>query len=206
MCRRFTVNAKPEAVAKQFDANIADKFETGKVFAPQDFVPMITESRKNQERELKNARFGIIPSFAMDPSVGKKMYNCRSETIDIKPSFRPAFEARRCLIPATSFFEWHLHNKEPHAITPEKGKIFAFAGIWDRWRDPVTDEVIVSCSIVTTDAAGPLSEIHQRMPAILDKKAQDAWLDAKTKSSDLKKLLKPYSAINIEYSDAAMVA
>lgn len=206
MCRRFIVRSKPEAVAKQFNAKLVDKFDTDKVFSPQDLVPIVVESRKNAERELRTARFGIIPSFAMDPSVGKKMYNCRSETIDIKPSFRAAFEARRCLIPATAFYEWHLHNKEPHIVTPAKEKIFAFAGIWDRWRDPINGDVIVSCSVATTDAAGPLSEIHQRMPVILDAKAQDIWLSEKSKADDLKALLKPHNAIQIAYSDEAMVA
>ena len=206
MCRRFTLRSKPETVAKQFRATVAESFDADTIFSPQDLVPIITESHNASERTLRTARFGIIPSFAMDPAVGKKMYNCRSETIDIKPSFRPAFEARRCLIPATGFFEWHLHNKEPHIITPAKGKIIAFAGIWDRWRDPVTDDVIVSCSIATTDASGPLAEIHQRMPVILDKNAQDAWLHAKTHTDDLKTLLKPNSDIKIEHSDEVMAA
>ena len=206
MCRRFTVRSKPETVAKQFDAKLVDKFASEAIFSPQDFVPIVVESRKNSERELRSARFGIIPSFAMDPSVGKKMYNARSETVDMKPSFRPAFEARRCIIPATGFFEWHLHNKEPHIVKPAKGKLFAFAGLWDRWRDPINDDVIVSCCIVTTDAAGPLSEIHQRMPAILDKAAQDAWLNAKSQPEDLKTLLKPTTEVEIEYSDEVMAA
>lgn len=206
MCRRFTTRSKPENVAKQFDAKLVDKYPPEAIFSPTDLVPMIVQPRNQAQRELRTARFGIIPSFAMDPAVGKKMYNCRSETIDIKPSFRPAFEARRAIIPATGFFEWHLHNKEPHLITPEKSKFFAFAAIWDRWRDPVSDEVVVSCSIVTTEAAGPLASIHQRMPVILSDDAQDAWLNTKTTPEALKALLKPSAAIRIEYSDEVMVA
>lgn len=206
MCRRFTLRSKPEAVAKQFDAKLVDKYDTNKIFSPQDLIPIVIESRKEAQRELRTARFGIIPSFAMDPAVGKKMYNCRSETIDIKPSFRPAFEARRCLIPATGFFEWHLHNKEPHIVTPTKGKLLAFAGIWDRWRDPMNNDVVVSCSIATTDATGPLADIHQRMPVILDQAAQDAWLSAKTSPDNLKALLKPFAEIKIEYSNEVMAA
>lgn len=206
MSRRFIVRSKPEAVAKQFNATITGDFISGKVFAPRDIVPIIVDSRKTKTRELQAAHFGLVPSFAMDPAVGKKLYSCRAETIDIKPSFRPAFEARRCLIPASAFYEWHLHNKEPFEVTPAKGKLMALAGLWDRWRDPVTDEVIVSCCIITTEAAGPLAEIEQRMPVILDEKAQEAWLNAKSKPEELKALLKPYAAIEIAASEAVMAA
>lgn len=206
MCRRFAVTTKPEAVAKHFDAKLVDKFQTDKIYAPLDLVPMIVESRKNKERELRVARFGLIPSFAIDPSVGKKLYNCRSETLDMKPSFRASFEARRCLIPANAFYEWHLHNKEPHEVTAQKGGMMAFAGIWDRWRDPLNDDVVVSLSIITTEAAGDLATIHQRMPVILDKDAQAKWLDTKVKESELKSLLKPYAKLNIALSDEVMAA
>jgi putative SOS response-associated peptidase YedK len=206
MCRRFTVTSKPEAVAKHFDATLVEKFQSDKIYAPLDFVPMIVESRKSKERELRVARFGIIPSFAIDPSVGKKLYNCRAETVNMKPSFRASFEARRCLIPANAFYEWHLHNKEPHEVTAAKGGLMAFAGIWDRWRDPMNDDVVVSLTIITTDAAGDLATIHQRMPAILDKDAQAAWLDPKAKEADLMALLKPYAKINIALSSEVMAA
>lgn len=206
MCRRFVVTSKPEAVAKFFDAKLVDKFETDKIYAPLDQVPMIVESRKNKERELRVARFGIIPSFAIDPAVGKKLYNCRAETVDMKPSFRASFEARRCLIPANTFYEWHLHNKEPHQVTAAKGGLMAFAGIWDRWRDPLNDDIVVSLSIITTESAGELATIHQRMPVILEKEAQAKWLDPKAKESELKQLLKPNSKISITLSDKVMAA
>lgn len=206
MSRRFIADAKLEKLAKHFAATVLEPCNTGKIYAPGDMVPMVVRSKKTSKNELKSARFGIIPSFAIDPRVGRKLYNCRAETVDIKPSFRASFEARRCLVPATGFYEWHLHNKEPHLVVDKENDIMAFAGVWDRWRDDVTGDVVTSLSIITTDAAGDLSEIHQRMPVILDKKAQDAWLDSKADPEKLKALLKPYAKVKIEVSDAVMVA
>ncbi len=206
MCRRFVVNAKPQAVAKAFGATLEESFTPGQVFRPNDMVPTIVHSRKSGERELRTAKFGLIPSFAIDPSVGAKLYNCRSETVDIKPSFKASFEARRCVIPATAFYEWHLHNKVPFAVTPSKVDLFAFAGIWDRWRDEATGKVVVSCSVLTTDSAGSLAEIHQRMPVVLDGDAIDLWLDPKGKASDLKSLFRAYTKIQITEDDSVMAA
>ena len=126
--------------------------------------------------------------------------------MDIKPSFRASFEARRCLVPASGFYEWHLHNKEPYYVADQQNDVMAMAGIWDRWRNPVTDEVTTSLSIITTNAAGPLSTIHQRMPVILDAKSQAAWLDNDAEPEKLKALLKPYAKMTIELSDAVMAA
>ncbi len=206
MCRRFVLDAKPNAVAKAFDASLEEPFAIDHIFRPGDMVPTLVHSRKTNVRELRTARFGLIPSFALDPSVGVKLYNCRSETVDLKPSFKASFDARRCIIPATSFYEWHLHNKEPYAVTPSKVDIFAFAGIWDRWRNESTGEVVVSCSILTTDAAGALAEVHQRMPVVLDGDAIDLWLDPKSKALELKSLFRPYTKLVITQDSSVMAA
>lgn len=206
MCRRFVVNAKPQAVAKAFDATLEESFAAGRIFRPNDMVPTVIHSRKSNKRELRTALFGIIPSFAIDPSVGAKLYNCRSETVDIKPSFKASFDARRCVIPATAFYEWHLHNKVPYAVTPSKVDLFAFAGIWDRWRDEATGKVVVSCAILTTDSAGELAEVHQRMPVVLDGDGIDMWLNPKSKTQDLKMLFRAYNKLDITEDDTVMAA
>ena len=141
-------------------------------------------------------RWGMIPSWAKDPSVAAMMINARSETARTKPAFRDALKSRRCLIPADGFYEWQRTGKakQPHCFEVNEGELFAFAGIWDRWRDP-DGKTVESCSILTTTANAAAFAVHDRMPVILDLETYDLWLDPGMKDvGAASELLKPYDA------------
>jgi putative SOS response-associated peptidase YedK len=144
-------------------------------------------------RELVNLRWGLIPSWAKDKSIGYKLINARADTVAGKPSFRSAFKNRRCLIPADGFFEWKKlgAKKQPSFVTLRDGGPFAFAGLWERWHG--SDGDIQSCSSVTTDANELMRPLHDRMPVILDPSDYAAWLDqAPRPKVELLPLLKPF--------------
>ena len=140
---------------------------------------------------MKLYRWGLIPSWAKDPGIGSKLINARAETAAEKPSFRSAFKHRRCLIPATGFYEWGKTDsvKQPFFIRMQDTKPFAFAGLWERWHG-TNDSNIDSCTILTTEANDVLSTLHNRMPVILDPDAYELWLN--TDKARLKRLMKPY--------------
>jgi len=129
-------------------------------------------------RELSLVRWGLIPSWAKDPSVAAKMINARSETAATKQAFRDALKSRRCLIPADGFYEWLRTGKakQPYCFEVNEGELFAFAGIWDRWRDP-SGNAVDTCSILTTTPNAMTAQVHDRMPVILDPDSYDLWLD-----------------------------
>jgi putative SOS response-associated peptidase YedK len=140
-------------------------------------------------------RWGLIPSWAKDSSVAS-MINARAETAATKPAFRDALKSRRCLIPADAFYEWARagKTKQPYCFEVNEGELFAFAGIWDRWKDP-TGQWVKSCSILTTTPNAVTSAVHDRMSVILDPDAYDLWLDPGMKDvSAASELLKPFDA------------
>jgi len=139
-------------------------------------------------------RWGLIPFWAKDPSIGFKMINARAETVATKPAFREAIRKRRCLIPADAFYEWKKNGKvkTPFCFTMADDSIFAFAGIWDSWRNP-EGKAIETCSIITTTPNTLLADIHDRMPVILPDDVYDQWLDPGFQKSDASgDLLKPF--------------
>ena len=158
-------------------------------------MPVIRQNPKERVRELSLIRWGLIPSWAKDSSVAAQMINARSETASTKPAFRDAMKSRRCLIPADGFYEWQRtgKGKQPYCFEVSEGALFAFAGIWDRWRDS-GGHTVETCSILTTTPNALTSAIHERMPVILEP-GYDLWLDPGMKdvgaASDL---LKPYNA------------
>jgi putative SOS response-associated peptidase YedK len=141
-------------------------------------------------RQVRRARWGLVPGWAKDPSVGAKMINARSETITEKPSFRRAFASRRCIIPADGYFEWTTlegppQHKIPNYITPYSSGMFAFAGIYEFWKphtatDRQLTQWLVTASIITTDAEDELAQIHERRPIFLTPDTYDAWLSPHT--------------------------
>ena len=144
-------------------------------------------------------KWGLIPSWAKDPSIGAKLINARSETIDEKPSFREAFKRRRAIIPVDGFYEWARagDKKQPYYIHFKDDRLFGFAGLWEKWRTP-DGENLESCSILTTEANEVLSAIHQLMPVILHPDTYDLWLDEDERKQDLRKeLLRPYPAVEM---------
>jgi putative SOS response-associated peptidase YedK len=137
-------------------------------------------------------RWGLIPSWAKDPSIGARMINARAETLAEKPAFRSAFRKRRCLVAADGFYEWQKRGvgpKQPYRIARRDGGPFAFAGLWERWRDPAEGRDVESCTIVTTGANELLSPIHHRMPVILAPASYGLWLDPGAELDRVQELL-----------------
>ena len=157
--------------------------------APTDVVPGIINVGNG--RELVFFQWGLVPSWAKDPSIGQKLINARGETLSEKPSFRSAFKRRRCLLPADGFFEWNGEKgrKQPYYIHLDRP--FALAGLWEDWESP--DGALVTCTIVTTVPNDKMQEIHTRMPVIIDRADYDAWLDPHQQDTRaLTALLAPY--------------
>ncbi len=141
-------------------------------------------------------RWGLIPSWAIDSSAAARMINARAETASTKPAFRDALKSRRCLISADGFYEWMRmeKTKQPYCFEINNGELFAFAGLWDRWKD-TGGNAVETCSILTTTANAVASVVHDRMPVILDPDSYDLWLDPGMKNvSAASDLLKPYDA------------
>ncbi len=146
--------------------------------APSQEVPVIV--RSEDHNEVKPMRWGLVQSWAQDPSIGQRMINARSETLLEKPSFKNLVASRRCLVPADGFYEWRRegNRKVPMWIHLKSRVPFAFAGLWDYWRDPAGDKQLYSFTIITTEANALLRPIHNRMPVIYDKEmGRQFWLE-----------------------------
>jgi putative SOS response-associated peptidase YedK len=164
--------------------------------APTQPVPVIRQNPKEPIREMLLMRWGLIPSWAKDPSVAAGMINARSETAATKPAFRHAMKSRRCVISADGFYEWMRKGKtkQPYCFEVNESELFAFAGIWDCWKDP-SGQWVKSCSILTTTPNAVTSAVHDRMPVILDPDGYDLWLDPGMNDvGAVSELLKPYDA------------
>jgi putative SOS response-associated peptidase YedK len=202
MCGRFALITPPVRLARYFQA-VLDDVEPERSpsynVAPTDPVVGITvppnEETGELERRLRAYRWGLIPSWAKDPSSGSRLFNARSESVATKASFRTAFKSHRIIIPADGFFEWRTINKgskQPHFFTRTDGAPMAFAGLSEWWRDRRTPDAppIRSCTIITSSAGPDMDGIHDRMPVILDPATFDIWLDpANEDTSELRSLL-----------------
>jgi len=146
--------------------------------APTSYIAAIRKSDKKSP-ELAMFRWGLVPFWAKDPAIGNRMINARAETVAEKPSFRAAYRDRRCLILADGFYEWHTEGgvKIPYFISLASGEPFAFAGLWEHWQSKDSDESLQTATIVTTAANDFLSQLHHRMPVVLDPESGDRWLD-----------------------------
>lgn len=194
MCGRFTLRTPAERVKREFQLKEAPSIEARFNIAPTQGVLAIRQLSDGSE--AATLKWGLIPSWAKDASIGAKLINARSETASEKPSFREAFKRRRCIIPADGFYEWQRTGgrKQPFYFHLKDESLFGFAGLWDRWRSP-DGEVLETCSILTTEANAVLSKVHDRMPVILDPQAYDLWLDEDVRKQDLRKeLLRPFPA------------
>ncbi len=165
--------------------------------APTQEVATILQDRREPKRKFVLMRWGLIPSWAKDPSMAASAINAVSETAAEKPAFRDAMKLRRCLIPATGFYEWKrtgAKSKQAYHIGMKGDRLFAFAGLWENWEDP-QGKVIRTCTILTTQANATLSDIHDRMPVILTPEDYDRWLDPGiTNPARVADLLKPCDA------------
>ena len=203
MCGRYTVGIDPEKLWQELElegepqAELAPRYNV----APTQEVPAVLD---RAPRELVMLRWGLVPFFAKDLSIGHRLINARAEGIADKPAFRRAFEKRRCLIPADGFYEWARQGKikVPHYITLRTDRPMTFAGLWEVWHDP-DDNRILTCTIVTTDARGEIGEIHDRMPVILPPDARAVWLDRAASRDDLLALLRPFRAGELTHHEVS---
>ncbi|QNT69185.1 SOS response-associated peptidase [Defluviicoccus vanus] len=161
--------------------------------APTQSVPIVRRKDDHDERELALVRWGLLPAWAKDTSISYKMINARAETVDQKPAFRLAFRRRRCLVVADGFYEWRLEGsqKQPYYLTLPANRPFAFAGLWERWRNPEGGDPIESCTIIVCEANPSVRPIHERMPVILEPNTFELWLDTEAELTPIKALLKP---------------
>lgn len=146
------------------------------------------------KREFVMLHWGLVPRWAKERAIGNRMINARAETVTEKPAYRDAFKRRRCLVLTDGWYEWQAapSGKQPWFIRRNDAQPFAFAGLWERWKDPKDGASLESCTIVTTDASKSIAEIHPRMPVVLPNEAWDRWLDsAATDAGELLPLLGP---------------
>ena len=195
MCGRFTLTVDIQAVAKTLNASVPSSLQTApryNVAPTQDIVAVINDGG----RHLEMLRWGLIPSWAKEESIGSRMINARAETLAEKPSFKRLLHNRRCLIAADGFYEWAQQpgtkSKTPMYITLKDHEPFAFAGLWDSWRTP-DGQQLRTCTIITTQPNELMTSIHNRMPALLPPDALDSWLDPDVQDEqELLHLLGPY--------------
>lgn len=196
MCGRYTLTKTGE---------MPEFFEISEVrlpprfnIAPTQDVPVIRSS--DGARKLDLLRWGLVPRWAKDPSIGARMINSRLETVEEKPSFRVPFQRQRCIVPADGFFEWRNDpgGKQPYYFTMKSGAVFGLAGLWDSCKRE--GEILETFSIITCEANSTVSPVHHRMPVILPRELFSSWLDPTVQGGELKHLLGPYPAEEIASS------
>lgn len=198
MCGRFTLTETGQVLME----------ELGLISIPEDFRPrfniapgqLILAARDSEGgRRAAMLKWGLVPSWAKDPSIGYKMINARAESVSEKPAFKRAFEKRRCIIPADSFYEWRKEGKAkiPMRFCLRSRRVFAFAGLWEGYTSG-DGETLFTCTIVTTAANELVQPIHDRMPVILTGAAIDQWLDRDLPGEGVRPLLRPYPAEEME--------
>ena len=199
MCGRFTLFEADKVLSKEFGLSGIPPLSPRYNIAPSQPVAAVRTASAGNRRELALLRWGLIPSWSKDPAIGNRLINARAETVREKPSFRNAFRRCRCLIPANGFYEWQRQErgKQPYFVRMRDGRLFAFAGLWDRWESP-DKGAIETCTILTTASNAVLSSIHDRMPVILPPGEYDRWLDPALRNTDsLATLLVPFPAENM---------
>ncbi|WP_285661316.1 SOS response-associated peptidase [Actinorhabdospora filicis] len=177
MCGRYASTRSATDLAALFEAvdDTDGALEASFNLAPTRRVPIVRVSRSLESRAVSAARWGLIPSWAKDPSMGGRMFNARSETVTSLGSFKNAFKRRRCLVPADGWFEWQKledGSKQPYFITYDDGEPMVFAGLWETWGEGP----IMTTTILTAAAHGGLEDIHERMPLVLPPDAWASWL------------------------------
>jgi putative SOS response-associated peptidase YedK len=194
VCGRFTLRSSPESITEHFDLDEPPELEPRYNIAPGQTVLALRAEAARGTRVAERLRWGLVPPWADSAAVGQRMINARAETLSEKPAFRAAFRDRRCLIPADGFYEWRKASgspKQPYLFERPDGAPFAFAGLFESWREGEKDAVW-SCTIVTTEANEVLAGVHARMPVILDARDYRLWLDPENHDlGELQRLLTP---------------
>jgi putative SOS response-associated peptidase YedK len=200
MCGRYRLSKTEKYLVEKFGVNLADDFRYVPRYnvAPTQEIPVIRQDKDSPRRMMSAMRWGLIPYWAKDVSIGSRMINARAESCVDKPAFSEALVKRRCLVPADGFYEWQRSGsrkhatKQPFLFTMKDDSVFAFAGIWERWKSQ-DGRIIESCSIFTTVPNEIARDVHDRMPVILKPEHYDLWLDPKfSVAEELAAMLRPY--------------
>jgi putative SOS response-associated peptidase YedK len=202
VCGRFVQCSEPEIYASRYAAEGLSETRPRYNLAPTQRVLAIRLG-KDRHREILPMRWGLVPAWSEGPDSRYSMINARAETAATKPAYRSAFKARRCLIPADGFYEWRAlpTGKQPYYVRRRDGEPFAMAGLWERWTSAGDQTAIESCTIIVTDANQAIAPIHDRMPAILEGDAIEAWLDPANRETEaLSALLQPAPARDWTFS------
>ncbi len=177
MCGRFAFYSPGEATAALFGAASSTEVAPRYNIAPTQFIAAVRRDEQDTP-ELTMLRWGLVPFWAKDPSIGNRMINARSETVAEKPSFRNAYKKRRCLVLADGFYEWRKEGdvKTPYFISLADGSPFTFAGLWENWNSKESDESLQTTAIITTAASDFMAQLHQRMPVVMRPAEAGRWL------------------------------
>ncbi len=192
MCGRFTLRTPANLLVERFMLDSTPDLAPRYNIAPTQDVAVV-RATPEAGRQLALLRWGLIPSWAKDPKIGNRMINARGESVAEKPSFRSAFKRRRCLVLADGYYEWRKIGKakQPYWIRMQDERPFGLAGLWETWRGG--DDIVESCTIITTSANELTKQIHDRMPVILDDGDYELWLDPSVQDRQLvEPLLRPY--------------
>jgi len=225
MCGRYASSRRPEDLVEEFevvDSRVQEPLPADYNVAPTKEVYAVVERPPSSQtpadeapppqRQLRVVRWGLIPSWAKDPSIGNRMINARMETVAEKPAFKRAFAKRRCLLPADGYFEWYpteeltkagKPRKQPFFIRPKDGSSLAMAGLYEIWRDPTRDDddperFRWTCTVITTEAEDELGKIHDRMPLMVERERWGQWLDPQQEQRSLIDLLVPAAPGRLE--------
>ena len=197
MCGRYRLSRRKQIIEDHFGCEPWDEDWNPRFnIAPTQPLPVIRQHPREPVRQISLMKWGLIPHWAKDASGAASTINARSETAATKPAFRDPIKFRRCLIPADGFYEWAktVNSKQPYCFEVNDGELFAFAGLWDGWKDSI-GKWVKTCSILTTTPNAVTSAVHDRMPAILDSAHYDLWLDPGMQDvTAISQLLKPYDA------------
>lgn len=202
MCGRYGRRADKQRIAEWFhthDTNVFDESTYAPSYnvAPQSMQPVVRLDRETGERELTVMRWGLVPYWSKDGKAGFSTINARAETVTTSPAFREAMKRRRCLVPADWFYEWQkldAKNKQPFAIGMKDGSVFAFAGLWETWKNKTTGEKLETYTVVTTDPNELMEPLHNRMPVILRPEDYSRWLEPGEPSHPPIDLLRPFDS------------
>lgn len=198
MCGRFKLTVPFREIVRLYNLTNSVNLPARYNIAPtQDVLAVLGGAERNQRRG-EMMRWGLVPFWAKDTKIGYSLINAKAETVAERPAVREAFKKRRCIIPADGFYEWQKTDskrKQPYLITLKSDRPFGFAGLWEKWTDKASGEVIGSCTIITTEPNALCAPIHNRMPVILDPGDYARWLgEWPVISNELQEMLRPYYA------------
>ncbi len=192
MCGRFALTSDESSLCEHFRVTLSTPIKPRFNIAPSQKLLIIRLQSETKKHTSSLVRWGLIPSWAKDQSIGTRLTNARSETALTKPSFRDSFRRRRCLIPATGFYEWTTSGKrkQPYYVRLTSNEPFGIGGLWDSWED--NEKIEETCTILTCDANQAMQHLHPRMPVVIQPERYDAWLSSATELTDLSQDLLPF--------------